>query len=59
MSDIYKEYNKLEQENYKLEQKIYYLEQEITGLDFENSEAFERVDKKMNEQFGEDLDYGK
>jgi len=54
VSDIYKAYNKLEQENYKLEQRIYYLEQEITGLDFENSEAFERVEQKMNEQFGEE-----
>ena len=54
MSDIYKEYKKLEHEHYKLEQRIYYLEQEITGLDFENSEAFERVDKKMKEQFVEE-----
>jgi len=54
VSDIYKEYKKLEHEHYKLEQRIYYLEQEITGLDFENSEAFERVDKQMKEQFGEE-----
>ena len=54
MSDIYKQYNKLEQENYKLEQRIYYLEQEIAGLDFENSEAFDRVEQQMIEQFGEE-----
>ena len=54
MPDIYNAYKKLEHEHYKLEQRIYYLEQEITGLDFENSEAFERVDKKMKEQFGEE-----
>ena len=54
MSDIYKEYKKLEHEHYKLEQRIYYLEQEITGLDFENSEAFDRVEQKMIEQFGEE-----
>jgi len=54
VSDLYKEYKKLEQEHYKLEQRIYYLEQEITGLDFENSEAFDKVEQKMNEQFGEE-----
>ena len=53
MSDIYKEYKKLEHEHYKLEQRIYYLEQEIIGLDFELN-AFERVENKMKEQFEEE-----
>tara|TARA_R100001460_G_scaffold74118_3_gene115154 strand:- start:2287 stop:2460 length:174 start_codon:yes stop_codon:yes gene_type:complete len=56
MPDIYKAYKKLEHEHYKLEQRIYYLEQEISGLDFENSEAFARVDQKMNEEFGDEDD---
>jgi cell division septum initiation protein DivIVA len=50
MSDIYKAYKELEEENYKLEQRIYFLEQEITGLDWENSSAFDRVEQKMKEQ---------
>ncbi len=49
MSDIYKQYNKLEQENYKLEQRIYHLEWEI-----QDGDVFERVDKKMEEQFGKE-----
>jgi len=53
MSDIYKAYKELEEENYKLEQRIYYLEQEIIGLDFELN-AFERVRNKMKEQFEEE-----
>lgn len=53
MSDIYKAYKELEEENYKLEQRIYYLEQEIIGLDFELN-AFERVENKMKEQFEEE-----
>ena len=53
MSDIYKAYKELEEENYKLEQKIYYLEQEIVVLDFELN-AFKRVEEKMKEQFKEE-----
>ena len=57
MSDIYKEYKKLEHEKYKLEQRVYHLENEIyrwllSSTDMK--EAFDRVDKKMNEQFGEE-----
>ena len=55
MSDIYKEYKKLEHEHYKLEQRIYYLEHELTGLSsLDMKEAFDRVQQKMNEQFGEE-----
>tara|TARA_Y100000996_G_C22414987_1_gene598896 strand:- start:268 stop:438 length:171 start_codon:yes stop_codon:yes gene_type:complete len=55
VSDIYKEYKKLEHEHYKLEQRIYYLEHELTGLSsLDMKEAFDRVQQKMNEQFGEE-----
>ena len=55
MSDIYKQYNKLEQENYKLEQRIYYLEHELHGLSsLDMKEAFDRVEQKMIEQFREE-----
>ena len=50
MSDIYKAYKELEEENYKLEQRIYYLEEEIRSLDF-GLNAFKRVENKMKEQF--------
>ena len=55
MSDIYKEYKKLEHENYKLEQRIYYLEHELQGLSsLDMKEAFDRVEQQMIEQFGEE-----
>ena len=57
MSDIYKQYNKLEQENYKLEQRIYHLENEIYRClqsSTDMKEAFDRVEQQMIEQFGEE-----
>ena len=55
MSDIYKEYKKLEQKNYRLEQRIYYLEHELQGLSsLDMKEAFDRVEEQMIEQFGEE-----
>lgn len=55
MSDIYKQYNKLEQKNYRLEQRIYYLEHELNGLSsLDMKEAFDRVEQKMIEEFGEE-----
>lgn len=47
--DIYKAYKKLEDKVYKLESQIYYLEMEI-----QDGEVFERVENKLQEQFGEE-----
>ena len=56
MPDIYKRYNQLEQENYKLEQNIYYLEEELRDVCklVKNYEPLDNVQKKMDEQFGEE-----
>ncbi len=57
MSDIYKAYKELEEENYKLEQNIYFLEEELSNVSnmINNYDAFDRVEKKMTEQFGKEL----
>lgn len=47
--DIYKAYKKLEDKVYRLESQIYYLEMEI-----QDGEVFERVENKLQEQFGEE-----
>ena len=57
MSDIYKAYKELEEINYKLEQNIYFLEEELSNVSnmINNYDPFDRVEKKMTEQFGKEL----
>lgn len=56
MSDIYKAYKELEEENYKLEQNIYFLEEELLNVSkmINNYDAYDRVEQKMKEQFEEE-----
>jgi hypothetical protein len=49
MTDIYKEYKKLEDKVFRLESHIYYLEMEV-----QDGNIFERVENKLKEQFGEE-----